>query len=95
MLVGLDILNEKQYHKYRDEISPILPKYGGGFDYNFIVSKILKPENSCSINRVFTICFPDAKKMEAFFSNTKYLLIKQQYFNNCVKSTTIIASYEK
>ena len=95
ILVGLDILDNQEYTKYREAMIPILSKYGGEFTYDFKVSQVLRSQTKEKINRVFSICFPDILKMEGFFSNDEYLLIKGKYFNSSVGSTTIIASYEK
>ena len=95
ILVGLDIINEEVYQKYRNAMIPILLFYGGYFVYDFKVAEVLKSESKNKINRVFTINFPDSKKMDAFFLDTKYKLIKEKYFSNSVASTTIISSYEK
>jgi len=95
ILVGLDIINDDEYKNYREAMTPLLITYGGGFAYDFKVSEVLKSETNEKINRIFTIHFPNTKKMEAFFSNTEYLLIKEKYFSNSVASTTIISSYER
>ena len=33
-LVGLNVVDEKAYQSYRDEIMPILKSYGGGFEHH-------------------------------------------------------------
>ena len=95
MLVGLDVVDEQMYQKYRDAMKPILSAYGGGFCYDFRVSEILLSDTSSEINRVFTINFPDSRKMEKFFSDPEYVKIKGTYFEGSVGSTIIISSYEK
>jgi uncharacterized protein (DUF1330 family) len=95
MLVGLHVVNEASYQTYRDEMTPILESYGGGFGYDFKVSEVLKSQTKAPINRVFTISFPDQDSKDAFFSNAKYLAIKQQHFEKSVTDTTIIATYER
>lgn len=94
MLVGLNVINDEAYQSYRDEMSPILESYGGGFGYDFKVSEVLKSETKAPINRVFTIYFSDEDSMNAFFSNDEYLQIKQRHFERSVTDTTIIATYE-
>ncbi len=95
ILVGLNVLNDQMYQRYRDAMKPILTAYGGGFGYDFRVSEVLLSEVSSKINRVFTINFPDSEKMENFFSNPEYIKVKKTYFEGSVGSTTIISSYEK
>jgi uncharacterized protein (DUF1330 family) len=95
MLVGLNVLDDQMYQEYRGAMKPILAAYGGGFSYDFKVSKVLLSEASGEINRVFTINFPDNEKMEGFFSNREYIKVKDTYFEGSVGSTIIISSYEK
>jgi len=95
MLVGLDIIDEINYQKYRQKILPIALKYQGSIGYDFKVSQVLKSHTKDKINRVFTICFENEDKMNAFFLNPDYLIIKEKYFKNSVASTTIISSYSK
>ena len=95
MLVGLNVVYDEAYQSYRDEMMPILKRYGGGFGYDFRVSEVLKSETDAPINRVFTIYFPSKDSMDSFFSNDQYLKIKQQYFEKSVADTTVIATYER
>ncbi|KGJ95161.1 DUF1330 domain-containing protein [Colwellia psychrerythraea] len=97
ILVGLHVLDDLKYEDYRKAMKPILADYQGAFGYDFTVSEVLiSPENSdIDINRVFTINFSSKNKMEGFFSEPQYLVVKEKYFVNSVGSATIIASYEK
>ncbi len=94
MLVGLNVIDDEAYQYYRDEMMPILKSYGGGFGYDFKVSEVLKSETDAPINRVFTIYFANKDAMDSFFLNDQYLKIKQQYFEQSVTNTTVIATYE-
>ena len=94
ILVGLHIVDEAGYQSYRDEMTPILESYGGGFGYDFKVSKVLKSQTADPINRVFTISFPNQDSKDSFFSNEEYLQIRQRHFDKAVTDTTIIATYE-
>lgn len=95
-LVGLHVNDNDLYKRYRTEMFPLLKEYGGGFGYDFHVSEVLKSEDgNTDINRVFTIYFQDETSMDSFFSNPKYLTIRNKYFNPSVSSATILAKYEK
>ena len=94
-LVGLQIADEEGYQTYRDQMMPILQKYGGEFGYDFKVSKVLKSMTKDPINRVFTISFPNQDSRDSFFSNADYLQIRQRHFEKSVSATTIIAAYER
>jgi len=95
ILVGLNVVNDEKYQAYRVGMIPILHSYGGKFGYDFKVSEVLITESDNKINRVFTIQFPDQSKMETFFSDPNYVVVKEAYFENAVESTTIISSYTK
>ncbi|MBL4594887.1 MAG: DUF1330 domain-containing protein [Flavobacteriales bacterium] len=95
ILVGLNVTDSLMYQTYRANMMPILHSYGGQFGYDFIVSEVLISETNHEINRVFTIRFLSKNKMEAFFKDEDYKMVKAKYFTNSVESTTIISSYIK
>lgn len=94
-IMGLEITNDLEYQKYRDAMMPILESFGGSFGFDFKVSEVLKSKTEESINRVFTIEFPDKAAMDNFFSDPSYLKVKSEYFNDSVKSVTTISMHEK
>ena len=94
MLVGLNVIDDDSYSSYREAIAPILDGVGGGFVYDFMVSKVLKSSTVEPINRVFTMSFPDEETMNSFFSNDEYRQIKERYFEDAVTATTIMARFE-
>ena len=95
MLVGLDVIDDQVYQRYRQAMRPILESYGGEFGYDFRVSEVLKNESEEDINRVFTIRFPTEKAQESFFADTDYQAVKAEFFDASVKSINIIAGYSK
>ena len=95
ILIGLEVLDDPQYDDYRAAMKPILSSYGGRFGYDFKISEVLICEKNPDINRVFTITFKDKQQMEDFFSDPKYLQVKEQHFVDSVASVTIISSYHK
>jgi len=94
-LVGLNVVNDKLYNTYREQMFPLLMKYGGSFGYDFKVSEVLKSEVSKPINRVFTIFFESEELMDDFFSNDEYLKIREKYFDSAVDFSTTISKYER
>lgn len=94
MAVGLDIINDDIYTSYRSAMTPLLEEYGGGFRYDFKISKVLKNEENRPINRVFLIYFKDQASMNTFFNHPDYLEIKSRFFESSVKHTTILSEYE-
>ena len=94
MLVGLEVIDDQSYDNYRKEMIPLLEQHGGGFNFDFKISEVLKSQTDNNINRVFTIYFSNEESMNSFFNNGKYLEIKKTHFEGAVKSTTIISSYQ-
>lgn len=94
-LVGLYVTDEDMYAKYREAMLPILKTFGGVFSYDFKISEVLKSEVKEKINRVFIIYFKNEESMNLFFSNEKYLEVKQMYFVQSVSDATEIARYKK
>ena len=92
-LVGLYITDDDMYTKYRENMTPILKTYGGGFAYDFKIEKTLQNESNKPINRLFLIYFADEKAMNDFFSNEKYLKIKEKFFDLSVGSAHEISKY--
>jgi uncharacterized protein (DUF1330 family) len=94
-IMGLDVINDEEYQKYRAGMIPILETYGGSFGFDFKIAEVLKSKTENSINRVFTIDFPSKEAMDSFFSDPGYLEVKRQYFTSSVKSVTVISIHEK
>lgn len=93
ILVGLNVTDDELYQKYRNEMTPILKTYGGGFRYDFLIDKVLITDSESIINRVFAIYFESEEAKNEFFLNDKYLQIKERYFTPSVSATTTIAGY--
>ncbi len=93
-IMGLDVIDDQEYQKYREAMTPILKSFGGSFGFDFRVSEVLLSKTADNINRVFTIAFPNQKQMDDFFANPDYLVVKEKYFNKSVKSKTTISLHE-
>jgi len=92
-IVGLNVTDDELYAQYRKAMLPLLETFGGGFRYDFVVSKVLKSASDHEINRVFAIYFKDKESSEKFFSHPEYLKIKETYFNKSVQGGTVIADH--
>ncbi|KMT65107.1 DUF1330 domain-containing protein [Catenovulum maritimum] len=94
-IMGIEVIDEIGYQKYRENMLPILNSFGGNFGFDFKVSEVLKSKSDKPINRVFTIDFPSEDAMKRFFSDPEYVKIKEKYFQSSVKSITTISLQEK
>jgi len=93
-LVGLHVIDEASYQRYRAGMMPLLEACGGRFRYDFRVSEVLRSETPDPINRVFVIAFPSLEVMQSFFTHPKYLAIRKQHFEPAVKAVIRIAEYD-
>lgn len=94
ILVGLHVVDDESYDKYRAGMKPILKDHGGFFRYGFRVSEMLKGEAEDPFNRVFILSFPDKDTEERFFSNEDYLKVRNTYFGRSVQSNKVIAAFD-
>ena len=94
-VMGLDVIDDEEYQRYREGMSPILESFGGSFGYDFKIAEVMKSKAGESINRVFTIEFPSKEVMEEFFADPGYLRIREKHFNSSVRSSTVISMHEK
>ncbi len=94
MLVGLEVLDEGRYAKYREAMKPILHGMGGRFVCDFRVSEVLAPdvtgEVDPRINRVFVLSFPDEGVKDAFFGDEAYAVVREEFFEGAVGVVEVI-----
>ena len=94
-IVGLNVIDEAGYQRYREGMEPLLANYGGAFGYDFRVSEVLRSRTDAPINRVFTLEFPSRQDMEAFFADPAYVAVQQAHFHDAVSDRTLISLHEK
>lgn len=94
-LVGLHVSDPGGYARYRQDMEPILRRYGGGFRYDFEVAETLRSESDHAINRVFVLACPDRETMERFFEDPEYLRIRDRWFDSSVNGHTTIATWDR
>ena len=94
-VLGLHVTDDERYRRYREGMSPILQRYGGGFGYDFVVSHVLASESDSAINRVFTLWFPDRARAGAFFADPGYLVVRRERFEGSVAAVTLIAAFDE
>ncbi len=94
MIVAMHVLDDEGYARYRDAMRPLLESYGGGFRYDFVVSKVLRSEAEHPINRVFAIHFRDRESRDAFFADPRYRAVRERFFDASVGARTLVAEHE-
>jgi len=94
-IMGLHVVDDAEYQRYREAMEPILNSIGGSFGFDFKVSEVLRSKSEEPINRVFTIEFPSEQAMDSFFSRPDYLEVKANHFEQSVDSTTVISMHQR
>jgi len=93
ILIGLEVTDDAAYDRYRAGMTPILETYGGSFDCDFVVAKVLKgPER---LNRVFTIAFPDRDTGTRFFADARYREVRARHFESAVTRVMVLAEFDQ
>lgn len=94
MIVALEVHNPEQYAQYRDALKPLLSQYRGHFSHDFTLAEILTAPTKAKLNRLFVLNFSTEADKTAFFADSRYQAIKQQYFVSAVGDVEIIAGFE-
>lgn len=93
-IVGLNVIDQASYQRYRDEMTPILLQHGGRFIYDFTIEKTLTSISSKPITRLFVISFPDQSSQDNFFKSENYLEIRKRWFVPAVDGITSLGNFE-
>lgn len=93
-LVALEVLDEDEYQKYRDAMSPILHEHGGQFVVDVKLASVMKIPKQGLVNRLFTIEFPSLERLEAFFCNPEYLTVRKRHFENSVGNVISLGKFQ-
>lgn len=94
-IFGLEVTDDASYAEYRRHMMPILVRYQGDFEYDFVVSRVLKQPEPRAINRLFSMVFPSEQSSQRFFADPAYLAVRARYFEGAVRSVSKIAAYER
>ena len=89
MLMGVQVIDETGYARYRSEMMPLLEAHGGRFVLDVLVSEILRTPTPSAFNRLFVVRFPSAQQRDAFFANPEYAAIRARWFEPSVSGGVI------
>lgn len=88
-LVGVNVIDEVGYARYRAAMLPLLHAVGGSFRFDCTVERVLKSDAAHPINRVFVLSFPDRATSDSFFSDERYLEVRNRHFESSVQGVTV------
>ncbi len=89
MLMGVQVIDEAAYARYRAEMTPVLEAHGGSFVLDVRVGEILKEPSASRFNRLFAIRFPSTERRDAFFADPAYGEIRERVFGLAVSGGPI------
>jgi uncharacterized protein (DUF1330 family) len=95
ILLGVEVVDQAGYARYRAEMTPILASYGGSFGVDLVVARVLQGGGDARPNRVFTVVFPDRQTRERFFADTGYRAVRTAYFEPAVARTVMLGEYDE
>jgi uncharacterized protein (DUF1330 family) len=93
ILIGVHVVDEAGYAKYRAEMTPLLEAYGGRFVVDVRTTEVLRAPAPGAFNRLFTIRFPSRQSRDAFFADHDYVAIRTRLFEPSVSGTVWLGDY--
>jgi uncharacterized protein (DUF1330 family) len=94
LLLGLEVRDEEGYARYRERMQPILAAFGGAFGCDVRVSEVLIGAPP-SVNRLFTLSFPDRRRREAFFADVGYQRVRAEHFAPAVGEVAVLGEMQE
>jgi uncharacterized protein (DUF1330 family) len=93
VLIGVRVIDEAGYARYRAEMAPLLEAHGGRFILDLRVAEILRAPSATAFNRLFTIRFPSTRHREAFFADPAYVAVRSRLFEPSVSEMVRLGDY--
>jgi uncharacterized protein (DUF1330 family) len=91
--LGLEVRDDAEYARYRAAMRPILARYGGRFEHDFLIARVLESSASDRINRLFALSFPSAERRAAFYADPEYVRVRAQHYEPSVASAHRLALF--
>ncbi len=95
LIIAMNVTDPARYAQYRAAMSPVLARFGGRFEYDLVVSEVLKSPTPHPITRFFSILFPSRQASVDFFANPDYAAAKAAHFGAAVNGFTVVAEIER
>jgi uncharacterized protein (DUF1330 family) len=93
VLIGVHVIDETGYARYRAELAPLLEAHGGRFILDVRVAEILRAPSPTAFNRLFAIRFPSARHHDAFFADPDYVALRSRLFEPNVSDMVRLGDY--
>ena len=93
-LIGVQVIDDREYEEYRRQLSPLLHAAGGRFVVDLRVSEVLTAPADARFNHLFVLRFPSAEAMQKLFEGDDYLAVRGAHLESSVSATTMLATYQ-
>lgn len=93
VLIGVQVIDEAGYARYRAEMAPLLEAHGGRFVLDVRVAEILRAPSPTAFNRLFVIHFLSARHRDAFFADPGYMAVRARLFEPSVSEMVRLGDY--
>ena len=95
VLIGINVLNNESFVEFHSAIQPVLYRYEGEFSYDIDVPSTLLTGRVIKINHIYTLRFTSRVKMEEFFSDREYLLVRGRHILKSFRPEQFIFGYDQ
>jgi uncharacterized protein (DUF1330 family) len=92
---AIELADPDGYAEYRRRMTPVLHRFGGDFEYDLEIARVLRQPGGHPLHRVFSITFPDRASREGFFVDPEYRAIRAANFEPSVRAITLLGSWER
>ena len=92
LIANLDIHDLDVFHQYREQVSPLIAKFGGR--YLVRGGDIQTKEGDLGLKRLIVLEFPDMKAAEAFYGSPEYQPIMQLRLQSATSSVALVPGYD-
>jgi uncharacterized protein (DUF1330 family) len=93
VLIGVRVIDEAGYARYRAELAPLLERHGARFILDVRVAEILRAPLPTACNRLFAIRFPSPRHHDAFFADPDYVALRARLFEPNVSEMVRLGDY--
>ena len=92
LIASLDIHDPATYQRYREQVSPLIARFGGR--YLVRGGEIETKEGDLSLKRLIILEFPDMPTAQAFYDSPEYQPVMQLRLQSATSSVALVPGYD-
>ena len=92
LIANLDIQDQPTFQRYREEVMPLIAKYGG----RYIVrgGEVQDVEGHLGLKRLIVLEFPSLEAARAFYESPEYQPVKAIRLRSAISDIALVAGYD-